>query len=173
MALIDKIQQKSFLGTEFATWLWYRAETNANAVALADGSRCEIAFEKDIVLTSESGQARATALKGENPTMSLGAGKKVKRARIGVTYQDTTLELTLNAETLDWGGLRLNVPNGLPMDEGIPVRLRALDAFSELFDRLFETFLDIRLDPKGWDEELGLIREWVANKMQTTENGEG
>jgi len=103
MALVERIQQKSFLGTEFVTWLWFRSETAGGIVDLGDDDSCEVDFEKDIVLTSEWGEATASALRGEAPAMSpeaaaaLLAGKKVKRARLRITHRDTPWHLALNA----------------------------------------------------------------------------
>ena len=74
MALVEMIQQKSFLGTEFTTWLWYRSETEEGKVELGDSRTCEVLFERDLVLTSDYGEAVASSLKGEAPTRSPEAG---------------------------------------------------------------------------------------------------
>ena len=116
MSLVENIQQKSFLGAEFATWLWYRSETADGRIDLPGGRSCEVAFERDIVLTSEGGEAVASALKGETPAFSpeaataLHSGKKIKRARLRIVVEDTTWELTLNAENFDWSGLKIDTP---------------------------------------------------------------
>ena len=152
MALVEMVQQKSFLGTEFATGLWYRSETNQGKIDLGKAGGCEVLFEKDLVLTSDYGDATASTFKGEAPTLSpeaataLAAGKKVKRARMILTYKDVEWPLTLNAETFDWGGLKIDVPPSLPFEESAPLRLQALDEFHRFFGLLYSAFLDLRLD---------------------------
>ena len=37
MALLERIEQKSFLGTEFATWLWYTTEASNGKIDIGAG----------------------------------------------------------------------------------------------------------------------------------------
>jgi recombination associated protein RdgC len=170
MALVERIQQKSFLGAEFGTWLWFRSETNKGAVDLGSGKTCQVEFETDLVLTSDYGEATASALSGDAPTLSpeaaaaLAAGKKVKRAKIRVTLDNLTWPLTLNAQNFDWGGLRIDVPPSLPFEEALPLRLKSLEEFHRVFDLLYSQFLDLRLDPDRWKAEEKRMRQWVADK---------
>lgn len=173
MALIDMIQQKAFLGAEFATWLWFRSEGDDGAVEIDKGKSCGVVFEKNLVLESEAGHAVASTLKGETPAQApeaaaaLMAGKKVKRAKIALTVENTTWELTLNAETFDWTGLKIDTPPSLPFDEAVPIRLNALEEFQRIFSQLFSRFLDVRLDRDAWKKELGRIHQWVLSKNET------
>lgn len=163
------IQQKTFLGTEFVTWLWHRSELENPAIDLG-GEMCEIMFEKDLVLASEAGQAVASTLKGESPSLApeavaaLMAGKKVKRAKLTLTMEHTVWTVSLNAETLDWGGLKIEVPPSLPFDEAVPIRLNALEEFQRIFTMLYSHYLDLRLDEEAWEKEEEAIREWVSAK---------
>jgi hypothetical protein len=175
MALLDMMEEKSFLGPEFATWLWYRSEQKEGAISLPDGKSCEVGFEKDLVLASPAGEALNSALRGDAPSLApeaaaaLAAGKKVKRARIRLTAKEVTYELVLNAETLDWTGLKIETPPSLPFEEAVPLRLTALDEFAELFEALFAAFLDLRLDPDRWAGEVKRVRKWIAAKVERTE----
>jgi len=170
MAVLERIQQKSFLGAEFATWLWYRAEEHDGAVDAGGGKSCRVEFESDLTLTSDYGEATASALRGDAPTLSpeaaaaLAAGKKVRRARVRVTWENFTWILTLNALTFDWGGLRVEVPPSLPFEEALPLRLRSVEEFHRVFALLYGRFLDVRLDAEEWRAEEKRMREWVASK---------
>ncbi|MFW6286493.1 MAG: hypothetical protein ACOC29_00995 [Candidatus Sumerlaeota bacterium] len=173
--VVDQIQQKTFLGTEFATWLWYCSEKKDPTIELPDGETCEIVFEKDLILASEAGQAVASALKGESPSLApeavaaLMAGKKVKRAKINLISDNMNWTFTINGETFDWGSLKMEVPPSLPFDELVPVRLNALEEFHRLFALLFEKFLSIRLDGGDWSDLVGEMRQWIASKGEEPE----
>lgn len=170
MALLDMIQQKKFLGTEFLTWLWYRAEIDDGTIEIEHGHPCEVVFEKDLLLSSEAGQALASSLKGDSPATApeavaaLLAGKKVKRARITLSVDSTTWEMVLHGETFDWGGLKIDTPPSLPLEEAIPIRLNALEEFDRIFSRLYAQFLDLRLDAAHWKKEVTAIRKWAKSK---------
>jgi hypothetical protein len=175
MALIDLIDQKAFLGTEFVTWLWFRSEQENPEHDIEGIGDCEVFFEKDLVLASEAGQATASTLRGETPSLApeavaaLLAGKKVKRARVILTAENTTWQLTLNAETFDWGGLKIDTPPSLPFEEAVPIRMNALEVFQRIFDGLYSAFLDTRLDEKTWATELEAIHAWVLARESPAE----
>ena len=170
MALIDLIQQKSFLGTEFATWLWYKSELEDGTIKLEDGKACEVVFEKNLLLACEAGRAVASALKGESPsqapeaTAALKAGKKVKRAKLGITLDHSSWEMTLDGEHFDWSGLKIDTPASLPFVEAAPLRLNALEGFHRVFSSLYSTFLDIRLDEDAWKKELQNMHDWIDSR---------
>jgi recombination associated protein RdgC len=178
MALVERIQQKSFLGTEFATWLWYRSESNRGTLEVGDGKTCQMDFEKDLVLTSDYGEATASALKGDAPTLApeaaaaLAQGKKVRRARIRVTLDNVNWSMALNAENFDWGGLKVEIPPSLPFEEALPLRLKALEEFHQLFETLFGRFLDLRLNPDLWEPEERAMRAWVLGKLEAEKDQE-
>ena len=180
MTLVERIEQKSFLGTEFATWLWFQSETERGTINLGKAEKNpQLEFEKDLVLTSDFGEATASTLKGDMPTMApeavaaLVAGKKVKRAKIRITHDNATFLFTLNAENFDWGSLKVEVPPSLPFEEAVPIRLKALDQFHALFQTLFSHFLDIRLDASRWKKVEKSMRDWVGRKATAEEDEPG
>ena len=170
MTLVEQIQQKSFLGAEFATWLWYQSESRRGNIDMGKGKPLQVDFESDLVLTSDYGDATASTLRGDAPTLSpeaaaaLVAGKKVKRAKIRVTQENMVWVLALNALNFDWGSLKIEVPPSLPFEEAVPLRLKALEEFHQTFELLFSRFLDLRLDPDIWEQEEQAIRQWVGSK---------
>ena len=178
MALLEMMEEKGFLGPEFATWLWYRSEQKGSSVALAGGKSCEVSFEKDLVLTGLAGEALNSAFRGETPSLApeaaaaLAAGQKVKRARVRLGAKDVSYELVLNAANLDWTGLKIDTPPSLGFDEAVPLRLAALEEFADLFDSVFAAFMDLRLDHDRWTAEVKRIRKWIAGKTERDENAE-
>ncbi|MFP4379731.1 MAG: hypothetical protein ACLFUS_04430 [Candidatus Sumerlaeia bacterium] len=172
MALLEMINEKAFLGMEFATWLWYLSEGETRGIEIPKHGFCEIALEKDLLLSSEVGESQNSTFKGDAPTLApeaataLLAGKKVKRAKIILELDGIKYELSLNAESFDWSGLKIDTPPSLPFEEAVPIRLNALEEFHKIFAALYNMFLDLRLDPEAWEAEEGKIREWVHGKTE-------
>lgn len=170
MSLLEQIKEKAFLGTEFVTWLWYHSESGEGAVPLLQGGECELSFSQDLLLVGDSPEAENSALKGGAPSLApeaataLAAGKKVRRAKIHFTRDQVLYSLAVNGETFDWSGLKIDVPPSLPFEEAVPLRLNALEDFHRIFAGLFETYLNIRLDPEKWEPEVQRIRAWVREK---------
>jgi hypothetical protein len=169
------IGEKSFLGMEFVTWLWRKSEAGDGVVELPKRGPVEVAFEKDLLLTSEAGESQNSAFKGDTPTLApeaataLMAGKKVKRARIRLIVEGVNYELSLNGESFDWSGLKIDTPPSLPFNEAVPLRLAALEEFQNLFSALFDHFLELRLDEDAWETELETMRKWVKGKTRGPE----
>lgn len=179
MALLEMIEQKAFLGQEFATWLWFHSEQEEGGITLPDKREVEVDVLKDITLASEAGEALASALKGDAPSLApeaataLQTGKIVKKMRIRLACGHDEWEFVLQADTLDWSGLKIDVPPSLPFYEAVPLRLRALESFHQLFDDLYQYFLDLRLAPAKWKKEKQAMSKWVAEKMRGPEEEEG
>jgi hypothetical protein len=166
------IEDKNFLGAEFATWLWYYSETKEGKFELKDNRTCQIDFEKDLVLRADAGEVLNSALRGDAPSLApeaaaaLAAGKTVRRARVSFAMGNMTWQFTLNAETFDFGGLKLDTPPSLPFEEGTALRLSALQEFHDVFSELYHLFLDLRLDTDAWKAEERHIRAWVKRKQK-------
>ena len=129
-------------------------------------------FEKDLVLRGDAGEVLNSSLRGDAPShgpeagAALAAGKTVRRARISFAIGNMTWQFSLNAETFDFGGLKLDTPPGLPFEEGTALRLSALQEFQDIFSELYNQFLDLRLDSDAWKAEEKRIRAWVKRKQK-------
>jgi hypothetical protein len=170
VGLLELIEQKSFLGPEFLTWLWHRSELENGRIELESDDPVEVVFEDAMMLEAEIGHATVQTLRGEAPGASaesraaLMEGKKVKRAKLHLTQGEMEWTFTLRADTFDFSGVRIPAPKGLPFEEGVSLRLQAVERLFALVDRLYAAFLAIRLDPQAWDAELARIHKWVEDK---------
>jgi hypothetical protein len=169
MGVLELIQQKAFIGKEFLTWLWYRAETDP-AVDLPGGRRCELELLGPIVLDAHYGDALSTTLRGDSPATApeaataLVQGKKLRRARIKLSSDGVDWIATLDGDNLSVSGLNLPRGGRLPFDEALRLRLDFLLEFEGLVDALFNLFLELRLDAGQWKTDLKQIQAWVAGK---------
>lgn len=163
------IANKSFLGAEFLTWLWFNAELNA-AVRLASGESVAVEIVKGIALEAQFGDARGAALSGESPATAPEAatallqGKKLKRATFKLAHGDHEWIVTLEAATLSIAGLALPKTGKLPFEENLGLRLAALEQLELTIGLLYETFMALRLDEGLWKPELRGIQHWVEGK---------
>jgi hypothetical protein len=175
MSLLESIDQKAFLGTEFLTWLWFRAENGEGAFALPDLGDFEVTLDTVALLASEEPADVGTALlKGESPGASelirraVAEGKKIQRASFRVVWENIAWSATVNGETLDVSGVKLPVAapaGGADRIEHFRLRLQTLESFLDLWDHLFHYFAAIRLDENSWTAERGRLVEWLVGEL--------
>jgi len=169
MGVLELIQQKSFLGKEFVTWLWYRSEENPR-VHIRGPRECEVEFLQQLVLEANYGDAKSSVLRGDSPSTSpesavaLREGKKIKRARMKVICDGNDWVATIDGENLNVSGLQMPKVGKLPFDEALHLRLEFAADFDSVLSELFNTFLELRLDEKEWTKELKKIHHWVGEK---------
>jgi hypothetical protein len=169
MGVLELIQQKAFLGKEFLTWLWFRAERDGQ-VEIPKRKPVNIEVLGPILLDAQYGDARQSVLKGESPATSPEAhtalleGKKLRRARFKWSREDAEWTFTLDGESFAVSGL--SVPNAgrLPFEDSMTMRLSWIREFEEALGELFEVFLGLRLDEKEWIPEVRAIQGWVESK---------
>ncbi len=167
MGLLEQIEQKAFLGTEFLTWLWARSEMDEGPIEIEGDESIEVEFLKTMTFEAQYGEATVQSLKGEAPGAAAEAraavleGKTVKRAKIKVVQSEMEWTFSLRGDTFDFGSIAIPAPKGLPFDEGTGLRLDALERLFALMNTLFETFLALRLDEDRWADELARIRQFV------------
>ena len=172
MGVLELIQQKAFLGTEFLTWLWARSQMEQGAIDLGDEDAVEVEFEKTITFEAHYGEATVQSLKGEAPGAAAEAraavleGKTVKRAKIKLIQGEMEWTFSLRGDTFDFGSIAIPAPKGLPFEEGTGLRLDAVARLFSLMDRLFDTFLQIRLDDEAWATELTQIRQLFEGPIE-------
>ena len=169
MGLLELIQQKSFLGKEFLTWLWFRGERDGD-VRIGKGAPVTVEINGPILLDAAYGDARASALKGESPATApeaqtaLMQGKKLKKAKIRLAREDGEWVATLDGDTFTISGLAIPNQGKLPFEELMMLRMAMAGEFESVVSELFEGFMELRLDEKQWAKEIKAIQSWVENK---------
>jgi len=169
MGVLELIQQKSFLGKEFLTWLWFRAERDGR-VEPRKSKPVTVELLGPILLDAQYGDARASMLKGESPATSPEArtalleGKKLKKAKMKWTREDVEWIFTIDGENFNVSGLNVPNPGKLPFDDAMAVRMEMAREFETVLQLLLETFLERRMDAQGWGPEIKAIHEWLRTK---------
>ncbi len=169
MGVLELIQQKSFLGREFLTWLWWRAECNKR-ITCGDDASFEVEILGPILLDAQYGDTRVLALKGDSPTTSPEAavaliqGKKTKRMKFTLSTDQLDWTVTVDGENFDITGLSIPDPGRLPFEDRINLRMEMVVHFEEVLQAIFEIFLEARMDENIWKVELSAIQDWVRHK---------
>jgi len=162
--LSDGADGVGFLGPEFLTWLWWRAETEP-AFRHPDGTEVFLHFDEYLEFRGERAAARRTVLRAGVPAASrearaaLRSGKALASARILLARGEEEVRFTLRAEELDVSSLRLPAPEGETREERLVACLEAQERFLSDLDLCYGTFLAVRLGP-AWPEEAERIRRW-------------
>ena len=173
MGMLELIQQKAFLGKEFLTWLWHRAERHGR-VDCPGGDPVEIEIQGPIMLDAQYGDARASTLKGESPASSAEAatalleGKKLKRAKLKISRRDAEWVFTLDGENFNVSGLSVPKPGRLPFEDAMMLRLEWVGECEQVLEQLCHAFRARRLDAAAWPDEVRDLQAWVRRKQHAT-----
>lgn len=167
---VDDRGGMDYLGPEFLTWLWWRADTNPG-FAHANGTEVFIHFDEHLEFRGERSAARRTILRTGMPGASMEAraavrsGKALVAARILLARGEDEVRFTLRAEDLDISSLKLPAPEGDTREERLMACIEAQDLFIDDLQLCLRTFLEVRLGP-GWEADVESIRTWSRQPSQ-------
>ena len=153
-----------YLGPEFLTWLWWRAEVEPG-FRHADGAQVFVHFDEHLEFRGERSAARRTVLRAGMPGASMEAraalrsGKTLVAARILLARGEDEVRFTFRAEQMDVSGLKLPRPEGDTRAERLQASMEAQELFLDDLELCFRTFLGVRCGP-AWEAELERIRAW-------------
>ncbi len=166
--------EHAFLGEEFLTWLWWRAESGRGEYELDGKQVVGIALDAPLVLRSgnedEEGRREEQVLRNGRPlggpeaAAALRRGKKLARARIVVARAGREWTGTLDGESMSLRSVA--VPTGEESDEASPTldHLAAFEEIADVLDGVYAQFLEERLAPAFRDGGLRALRAWVSAK---------
>jgi len=176
MDFLEILSEKSFLGREFLTWLWFKSDRSGGRIEIPGKKVVEVLFLDRMTLDlSDAETPQTVALKGEYSELreglaALREGKKIEEARISVKAADNDFTMILKGTWYSFGSLR--TPAILPVseaDEEEPIEGTFLEKVSlieesmEILDSLFEYFMKLRVSDQWEMEELPALRHWVSS----------
>jgi recombination associated protein RdgC len=182
MDFLDLWQEKMFLGQEFLTWLWLTSEQSPNFEG-PRGSEVEVWFEKSMVLQTGHGQNRSQVV-CQNPDhdwteafVALGVHKKITKANVHIRTESFDCSLVLPADTLSPQSVKLNSGAEFTDDDDGPLsqtghflnQVSLVSTIVTILERIFQTFLKIRLSEAWETEELPKLREFLKPKLVVPE----
>lgn len=174
MDLVDLIEQRSFLGSEFLMWLWFKSECYESLLKVDDIGSIELEFDDQMTLEAYIAETQRSELKGGDPANGIEAktalrqGKRLSKAKISVNKEGRIWVLTLKGESLDFSSVKIPALLTSEYDERFYERMYLLDEIEEIMSALYLEFLQIRLS-KQWEEKiLPATQAWIqSDKLMT------
>ena len=168
MDLVQRINNTAFLGREFLTWVWFKAEGNEGIFKLGE-RYVEVYFDDKLTLEALGDIKETNVIKSEAPTeteearASLQSGKHVSEARLRVVAEQKQWAVTIKADSLAMGSLKIPGILSKEDDDKVYERLYLIEEAEDIIDELFASYLTLRLDADQWPLEVNAMRQWVAN----------
>ncbi|MCB9735692.1 MAG: hypothetical protein H6745_24155 [Deltaproteobacteria bacterium] len=166
MDLVNRINYTRFLGREFLTWLWYRAEQNEGIFPMPDGP-IEVWFDQKLTLETQGDLKEQNVIKAESPTeadearAALLTGKLVTEARLRVIKDQKQWTVNVKGDTLAFSGVKIPALLSRDDEEQLYERFYLLEEVEDDLKALYADFIKLRIDDDGWRSEIKAIREWV------------
>jgi hypothetical protein len=164
------LRGKTFLGRELLTWLLWRSEEGQPLVE-HEGKPVTVIFCDRVLLRGIAGETTEVVAKGVAAPYSslvrraLDMGLLVHQARLRLTHDDKSYEMTVDAEHLDIKSARLPELMTEEEDDRVAERLFLVEQASALLDALLRSFLPLRAG-KRWSKE-------IVPEMKAWMGGEG
>lgn len=146
---MELMEQGRFLGEEFILWLWMRGLTEGGTSGL-DGDQSACFLDDSVQLVTERGDVKELSLRKGNPAESreafeaLSRGMRPNKAKLRILSGDMEWTFTLNAASLDTGGLKLPPTQAKDPAGRVADRLFLLEEGMGHIERRFHAFLELR-----------------------------
>lgn len=178
MSLSELVHRKRFLGREFLTWLWFRADQANEGQrwaerSLGDEDRVdELWFERSFILQNggEDVQPEKVTLSASDPSetpeakKALQQGKLLTRITIGFRdSRDTPRDyaLTIEADSFGISGMKIPALIVAEGDDPFIERMHLIESGQRAVDGLFAQFLRERIAPTFVTKTARSIFQWM------------
>ncbi len=161
-----------WLGNEFLLWLWYMSDAGEDTIKVADFSEVTFMLARSLDLECPNGQTGQEAIRHEGPSRlpeakrAAQSGKLPRKAGLTVVHRGEQYELTLHAETLAVGAVKLpSLPEDVTeVHARRQERVSQARGFFETLDALYAEFAARRADPKWALEVTPRMQQWLARR---------
>ncbi len=163
----------AFLAREYLTWLWFEAQRGGGSVHLAGFGDVRIDFARRLNLLAPGVASETTAVAADLPTLAnearvaLQTGKKVASTTLLLDVNERHFEVTIEAETFIFRGVKLPSVLGNDDSEQLDERLALLDELEAVIDGLYVAFARQRLDKDNWPKVREAMHRWVAQGTES------
>ena len=166
-------QDRSFLGREFLTWLWFRTETGEGLFEPEHNGTVTVAMDRLIHLECSYDLTGTATIRTDVPASSPEARAALRIGKvpskmgllIGTAAEEWTL--TLDGPRYTVSGLR--VPRAEEDDPraNLECRFGQIGELGAVLDRLFGLFLRCRLQ-NGWSKDFAMMCRWARARRSET-----
>lgn len=164
---------KSFLGREFLTWLWFRTEEYGGVFELPGLGPIGLAFDKLLEFREEEFSTQVTirsdaATRTPEAQVAIQTGKHLVKARLVLGFGEENYEFTLDSETLDIQSLKVPKSTGEDSMDRMFEDVERMNLVAQIVQDLFGEFLKDRLAPEFEKNTASRIRGWIGDRLGLT-----
>lgn len=167
MDLIDLINTRVFLGSEFLTWLWFNVDCHDGLLDVGDVGRVEVIFDDQLTLDAYLAETQRNDLRGGAPAYSpealtaLRQGKRPIKAKLRVIKEGREWAFVFKAETFDLGAIKIPALLTKEFDEQFWERMYLVEEVEDIVHGLYRQFLTARLSDDWASRFVGAIQAWI------------
>jgi hypothetical protein len=157
---------RSFLGREFLTWLWFALETRNHIVDVPGYEPFKLYVDDKLVLSSASGAVREHSLKGGTPASAseaktaLRSGKLVTEGKFILRLGEKQWTFSMKADDLSVRGLRLPPVTEQEAESYMRSRIVNTETLNDVITHLYKSFLKTRLS-RGFRRADSELTKWA------------
>ncbi len=169
MDLIDLIQSRTFVGSEFLQWLWFRVDCHDGLLDVDGVGRIEVIFDDQLTLEAYMAETQRNELRGGSPAYSREAltamreGKRPTKAKLRIIKEGREWAFTFKAETFDIASLKIPALLTQEADEQFYERMYLIEEVEEVLHAIYKEFLKERLSDSWNQRFIGAMKEWIAS----------
>ncbi len=167
MDLVDLIQTRRFLGSEFLTWLWYKSEVYEGRFNIGERGACEVWFDDRLTLEAVVIENEQSQLKGASPSVSpeareaLRQGKIPVQARLRLVCDQQEFAFAFKGPDFLLSGVKIPTLLSDEADEKFYERMYLIEELEAIIHDLYAEFLALRLSPAWVGTFIPWLRAWV------------
>lgn len=169
MDLVDLIESRQFLGSEFLMWLWFRVDCFDGLLDVGEQGKVEVVFDDQLTLDAYLAETQRNVLRGGAPAYSMEAltalrhGKRATRAKLRLLKEGREWAFTFKAETADITGVKLPALLTQETDEQFYERMYLVEELEAVITELYRQFLEVRLSADWGARFLGAMKGWIES----------
>lgn len=169
MDLVDLINTRTFLGSEFLTWLWFRVDCQDGLLDVEGVGRIEVIFDDQLTLDAYVAETQRSDLRGGAPAYSVEAvtalrqGKRPTKAKLRIIKEGREWAFSFKAETFDLTGLKIPALLTQETDEQFYERMYLIEEVEEIMHALYQEFLAVRLSEQWGERFVGAMKDWLQS----------
>ncbi|BBM82671.1 hypothetical protein [Candidatus Uabimicrobium amorphum] len=172
--LLPEGETKDFLGREFLTWLWFYGEQNNWHFSFSDGDSMEYGMDELLVMQGDDANCMQklsgpVPIKAPEAQVALLEGKKVSTTRVVFVHGQQEWTFTISGDNFNISSLKLISPTTSDIEERFAELSDDLEQVTLLFDKVYTTFLQLRISEEWHKDILPQMKEWVAQKAENAD----
>jgi hypothetical protein len=157
---------RTWLGREALTWVLFKSN-DTNPIAVLDDEPITVLFSGRLTLRAASGDITEVAVKGVNAPyaqlirQAADRGLLVHSARLALTWQERSYEVTLDAEHFDVRAGKSPELLKDDEDEQLIERLDHVAVLGRMIDAVVARFMELRTSPKWKKVVVPELKAWM------------